>query len=222
MPTRNYLFHIFLSTLPIFSSSYKICIVGASSGLGKELVYQSTNKSDIEVIALSNSYKEFEIPCRVDSFQEPPNYQKKTFEDPAIIRGNYWENINDLNYDHLILTTSAKPFQKDYSDELTKKFIDNLSTKCKSISLISAYGAGDSLNVYEPGISIMNSWYLKYVYRAKNNQENILNQLDDVSVKIYRPKALSYGKTLFNSISRQKLAQIILYDIHKLNYKLYL
>ena len=216
MPSTNLLLYIFLSTLPIISSSYKICIVGASSGLGKELVYQSTNKSDIEIIALSNSYKEFEIPCRVDSFQEPSNYQKETFEDPAIIRGNYWENINDLNYEHLILTTSAKPFEKDYSDELTQKFIDNLSTKCKSISLISAYGAGDSLNVYEPGISIMNSWYLKDVYRAKNNQENILNQLNDVSVKIYRPKALSYGKTLLNSISRQKLAQIILHDIGKL------
>ena len=215
MPYTNLLLYIFLSTLPTILS-YKICIVGASSGLGKELIYQSTNKSDIEIIALSNSYKEFEIPCRVDSFQEPSNYQKETFEDPTIIRGNYWENINDLNYDHLILTTGAKPFEKDYSDELTKKFIDNLSTKCKSISLISAYGAGDSLNMYEPGISIMNAWYLKDVYRAKNNQENILNQLDDVSVKIYRPKALSYGKTILNSISRQKLAQIILHDISKL------
>ena len=215
MLSTNLLLYIFLSTLPIISS-YKICIVGASSGLGKELIYQSTNKSDIEIIALSNSYKEFEIPCRVDSFQEPFDYQKETFEDPSIIRGNYWENINDLNYDHLILTTGAKPFEKDYSDELTQKFIDNLSTKCKSISLISAYGVGDSLNAYEPGISIMNAWYLKDVYRAKNNQENLLNQLDDVSIKIYRPKALSYGKTLLNSISRQKLAQIILHDIGKL------
>ena len=45
MPYTNLLLYIFLSTLPIISS-YKICIVGASSGLGKELVYQSTNKSD--------------------------------------------------------------------------------------------------------------------------------------------------------------------------------
>lgn len=215
----NFLFHIFLFTLPVISSPYKICIVGASSGLGKELIYQSTNKSDIEIIALSNSYKELEIPCRVDSFQEPSNYQKETFQDPTILRGNYWENINDLNYDHLILTTGAQPFEKDYSDELTQKFIDNLSTKCKSISLISAYGVGDSLNLYEPGISIMNAWYLKDVYRAKNNQENLLNQfnsLNDVSIKIYRPKALSYGKTLLNSISRKKLAEIILHDISKL------
>ena len=50
----------------------------------------------------------------------------------------------------------------------------------------------------------------------KNNQENLLNQLDDVSIKIYRPKALSYGKTLLNSISRKNLAEIILHDIHKL------
>ena len=56
MPSTNLLLYIFLSTLPTISS-YKICIVGASSGLGKELIYQSTNKSDIEIIALSNSYK---------------------------------------------------------------------------------------------------------------------------------------------------------------------
>jgi hypothetical protein len=66
----------------------------------------------------------------------------------------------------------------------------------------------------------MNAWYLKDVYRAKNKQENLLNQfnsLNDVSIKIYRPKALSYGKTLLNSISRKKLAEIILHDIRKLN-----
>ena len=214
---KKFLFAVLICSLPIFSKSYKICIVGASSGLGKELIYQSYNKSNIEIIALSNSNKDLEIPYRGDSFQEPRNLQKETFGDSSIIKGNYWENINDFNYDHLILTTSAKPFEKDYSDELTKKFIDNLSCKCKSISLISAYGVGDSLNLYEPGITIMNAWYLKDVYRAKNSQENLLNQLNDVSIKIYRPKALSYGKTILNSISRQKLAQIILHDINKLN-----
>ena len=69
MSPTNLFLYIFLSTLPTISS-YKICIVGASSGLGKELVYQSTNKSDIEIIALSNSLKEFEIPCRVDPFRK--------------------------------------------------------------------------------------------------------------------------------------------------------
>jgi hypothetical protein len=193
------------------SVAYKICIAGATSGLGKELLYQSIGNKNVELFALSSSLKELTVPCRTNSFQEIKT--KETFDDPSIIKGNYWEDITKYDYDHLVLTTGAKPFENDYSDELTHKFIEHLSTRCKSISLVSAYGVGDSLNLYEPGISIMNIWYLKDVYRAKYEQERMLNSLDNVLVKIYRPKALSYGDTALNSISRKDLAEQILSEI---------
>ena len=53
----------------------------------------------------------------------------------------------------------------------------------------------------------MDSLYLKDVYRAKNYQEKALNNYKgDVNKLIYRPKALSYGKTLLDSTSRFELA----------------
>ena len=57
----------------------------------------------------------------------------------------------------------------------------------------------------------MNKWYLKDVYRAKNEQEKLVNKYNDKIKKyIYRPKALSYGETLIDSISRKDLASEIL------------
>lgn len=193
-------------------NAYKICVVGATSGLGKELIYQGVNERKHDIIALSNAKKDLSIPCRTNSFQEIKNQEK--FNHPNIISGNYWEDISKFQYEHLILTTSAKPFEDDYSDKLTKKLIEQIPKKCKSITLISAYGVGDSLKKYDPGIGIMNAWYLKDVYRAKNEQENILKSFKKkIKIKIFRPKALSYGDTILNSISRKDLAEEILDNI---------
>ena len=60
----------------------------------------------------------------------------------------------------------------------------------------------------------MNNLYLKDVYRAKNNQETKLKDLNkNVKKIIYRPNALSYGKTFFNSTTRYDLAEKILKDL---------
>ena len=91
-----------------------------------------------------------------------------------------------------------------------------LSLQCQSISLISAFGVGDSLQLGNLGIQIMDSLYLKDVYRAKNQQELLVNNFMDQPVKkfIYRPKALSYGDTILNSTPRQRLAEEILNNIY--------
>ena len=97
-----------------------------------------------------------------------------------------------------------------------EKFLNNLSEKCKTIVLISAYGVGDSLDKANLGIQVMNSIYLKDVYRSKNQQESLLIEHDDIKIRkiIYRPKALSYGKTNFaDSVSRYNLANSILNDL---------
>ena len=62
----------------------------------------------------------------------------------------------------------------------------------------------------------MNDWYLKDVYRVKNEQERMLDynifkaKYPDIKRYIIRPKALSYGKTVLNSGTRQELAKNIL------------
>ena len=54
----------------------------------------------------------------------------------------------------------------------------------------------------------MEKLYLKDVYRAKNRQEYLLNNLKKKVKKfIYRPKALSYGNTFFEATTRKELAE---------------
>ena len=64
----------------------------------------------------------------------------------------------------------------------------------------------------------MDKLYLKDVYRAKNKQENLINEINKIDsnvnyTKIYRPKALSYGETFLDSTSRQSLAEEMLEDL---------
>ena len=205
---------LFLFLYGTLSSAYNLCVVGSTSGLGKELVYQSTVDRNMSVLALSGTSKPLTIPCRVNSFEEIKS--QPIFNNPNIEKGNYWKCLKDYDYENIVFTTSAKPFKEDYSDRLLVKIMADLPKSCKHLILISAYGVGDSLNENELGINVMNKWYLKDVYRSKNNQENIL-ELDifkkkypQLKTTILRPKALSYGKTILSSISRQQLAKDIL------------
>ena len=62
----------------------------------------------------------------------------------------------------------------------------------------------------------MNNWYLKDVYRAKNEIETALNKYDGpIQIYIYRPEALSHGVTFLNSTTRQNMAKKILNNIVK-------
>lgn len=79
---------------------------------------------------------------------------------------------------------------------------------------MSAYGVGDSINEANLGIVSMRNWYLKDVYRAKEEQERLVNNFKkNIKKYIYRPKVLSYGNTFFESIPRQKMAKEILENI---------
>lgn len=205
----------FLMVILSLAESLKICVIGSGSGLGKEIIYQGVNERQVDIIALSSTNKDTMIPCRTNSFSEIKNEER--FYHPNIIKGSYWDSLDNLEYDHLVLTTSAKPFENDYSDSLTKKILQELPVRCKTISMISAYGVGETLKGSNAGIGIMNAWYLKDVYRAKNEQEKLLKEFskfDKVKLKIYRPNALSYGDTLLDSTSRQRLASQILDDIY--------
>ena len=204
---------LFLYNLIYFNYGYNIAIVGSNGNLGREIVYQSLFDKGFTVLGLtSNPYSILE-PSRINSFNYNNNNLKEIKSDNLTLY-NYWSNI-DQSYNHLIFCTNAKPFKKDYSVELTKKLIYNLPSKCRSISLVSAFGVGDSIKNGNLGIKIMNNFYLKDIYRSKNIQEKLILNLNNPNIKkfIYRPNALSFGETLLNSIPRKILANEILNNI---------
>lgn len=202
---------ILLGAMFLLVKSFNLAVVGASSDLGKEIIYQGIIERKFNVLGFSSNSK-ISYPFRGDSFKKQVTMPE--FINNNLTIENYWENIGYYEYDHLIFSTSASPFQKDYSDLLTKKFLDTLPKSCKSISLVSAFGVGNSLYEGNLGIQIMNNLYLKDVYRAKNEQEKLLENLDlNIKKFIYRPKALSYGYTKLESIPRDKFAKKILDDL---------
>ena len=195
----------------VLSNAFNVAVVGASSDLGREILYQGIVERNLKMIGFSSKNRVF-VPYRGNSFNK--NGEMPEFKNDNLKIENYWGNVLGYNYDHIIFCTSAKPFQEDYSDELTNKFIKNLPISCKSISLVSAFGVGDSLKDGNLGIQVMNNVYLKDVYRAKNIQEKLLKDDESNITKIiYRPRALSYGSTKLKSISRQQLAKEILDDL---------
>ena len=197
------------------SISYKLCIVGAGSGLGKELVYQTLNDNN-EVLALTSNPYKVSYPFRLGGLNDPRSneelFNNRIISDKLTI-DNYWNDINNqYEYDHLIFTTSGTAFSDDYSFKLTSKFMETLPECCRTVSLISANGVGDSLKNSSIGIKVMNNWYLKDVYKSKNLQEICLNAYTNNKIGkfIYRPKALSYGESNFDTTSRFQLASMLL------------
>lgn len=205
---------LLLSILSKVSSyAYNLCVVGASSGLGRELVYQGSLDRNKTVLALT-SQPVLRKPCRVNSFTEIKN--QPIYITNKVDRDHYWKDLSNYDYQHIVFTTSAKPFKEDFSDRLMCKIMQRLPKSCKTVTLVSAYGVGNSLKNKEVAIKVMNDWYLKDVYRVKNEQERMLDynifkaKYPDIKRYIIRPKALSYGKTVLNSVTRQDLAKNIL------------
>lgn len=202
-----YMFFDFINLV----STFKLCIVGAGSSLGRELVSQGISNYNCTVLGLTGNKKSIEYPFRGDGFNE--NTPMKKMVHPNLVMDSYWNHIKD-NYQHLILCTGAGPFEKDYSDKLTLKMLESLPSSCKSINLISAWGTGDSLDKSNWGIKVMNSWYLQDSYRAKNEQEKMIQKFEDKMItRVYRPKALSFGNTFLESTSRFDFANEILENI---------
>ena len=162
-----------LCNLGQYVFGYNLAVVGANSNLGREIIFQAIYGKNLEVLGLSSKTDKLYQPSRINSFNSNTRNQLE-LKSPKLTLYNYWSNIYQ-DYDHLIFCTSAKPFQKDYSDRLTQKLLQNLSSQCQSISLVSAFGVGDSLQQGNLGIQIMDSLYLKDVYRAKNQQELLIN-----------------------------------------------
>ena len=195
------------------SNSYKICVAGASSALGREVIYQSLNDKKFNVLGFTNNFDKVCEPYRGTGLNDKSSKDLITSSNLKLLP--YSKISNDINYDALVISIGGTAFEKnDYSAEVTKKLIDNLPNSCKTISLVSAYGVGDSINKANFGIVSMKNWYLKNVYSSKEEQENIIKNIKKgIKKNIYRPKVLSYGKTIFDSTPREKLAKQILDEL---------
>lgn len=188
---------------------YNLCVVGAGSGLGRELVYQAVTDRNMSVLALT-SKKAIREPFRGDGYED--NENTPLIMDPLLDIDNYWTHIKS-DYDALVICTGGKPFVDDYSDILTEKYLEHLSKKCTDVSIVSAYSVNnDTLEKFSIPFQIMGNFYLKDTYRAKRKQEELLKKYDTLPIrkKLFTPRALSYGKTLFPSTTREDLAKEIL------------
>ena len=207
----KYVFKLLLILLNInIINGFDLCILGASSGLGREIIYQGLD-NNIKILALTSNPENIKIPYRGRGLKYKDN--NLLLRSPNLEICEYNDFVN-YNFSNIVLTSGAQPFQKDYSDSLTKNILNCEKLNLQNIVLISAYGVGDSLINSNPGIKIMNNLYLQDVYRAKNAQEELLENYKknnaETNIKIFRPKALSYGVNLYGAKSRETLAKEIL------------
>lgn len=208
----KYTLYLLLSLINIqFIQCFDLCLLGASSDLGKEIIFQGLNNKNIKILALTNNPNNIIIPYRGGGLNN--KNKKSLLRSPNLEISSYNSFIN-YNFSNIVLTSGAKPFQNDYSDILTKNILNCESLTLENIILISAYGVGNSLNNANPGIKIMNNLYLQDVYRAKNAQEELLNNYKknnkETNIKIFRPQGLSYGINIYGLKSRESLANEIL------------
>ena len=189
---------------------FDLCVVGSSGGLGRELIYQGINNNK-KILALSNNPNNIKIPYRGGGLTS--KNENLLLKSPNLEIINY-NDFSNYNFSNVVFASGAKPFEKDYSDIFTKNILNCESLNLENIVLISAYGVGDSLSKSNPGIKIMNNLYLQDVYRAKNVQEELLENYKKnnpkTNIKILRPKALSYGVNLYLAKPREILAKEIL------------
>ena len=193
-----------------FVNSFDLCVLGASSGLGREIIYQGLNNNK-KILGLTSNSKNIKIPYRGGGLKYKDN--NLLLKSPNLKITNYNDFVN-YNFSNIVLTSGAQPFQEDYSDILTKNILNCEKLNLKNIVLISAHGVGNSLSNSNLGIKIMNNLYLQDVYRAKNAQEELLNNYKKINpetnIQILRPKALSYGVNIYSAKSRQIFAKEIL------------
>ena len=149
---------------------FNLCVVGGSSGLGREIIYQAIEK-DLKILTLTNNPNNIKIPYRGGGLN---NKNSNLLLRSSNLEIDSYDNYIDYNFSNIIFTTGAKPFQNDYSDIITKNILSSKSFNFYNIVLLSAYGVGDSLTDSNPGIKIMNNLYLQDFYRAKNEQEKTL------------------------------------------------
>ena len=74
-------------------NAFNICVVGPSSDLGKELVYQSIKNQNYTVLGLTSNKKPVTVPFRGNSFTK--KIENEIFTNKNLVIENYWKHIGE-------------------------------------------------------------------------------------------------------------------------------
>ena len=187
--------------LPVMSSSKTVphvTVVGGHGALGRELVYQCIQRG-WQVTALTRREDPIRTPARRGWLD--PQSNESPILNSMLLQTKQTQGSCTVcpQCDAVVFALSGKPFQPDDSTEVVQSICKSLPQSCESICLVSAYGVGGEGDV---AISVMREWYLKSTYRAKKEQEDIVQQYDnELRTCILRPRVLSYTSIPFNTIT---------------------
>ena len=194
-----------------------VAVVGAHGGLGRELVSQCIEREWNVRACVCRPASPLYEPSRNGWLSEGTQSTREMVSEYLSV-----EDVSDSTpvscrralrgTDAVVFALGGKPFQPDTTTELVMKMCESLPRSCRSVCLVSAYGVADSLRGANAGIQLMSSWYLADTYRQKGRQEGIVNALKGRSVRVIRPRVLSYGEIPLNPVAvpRQRLAADIL------------
>ena len=95
-----------------------MCVIGASSRLGRELIYQGIKEQNLKILGLTSKSEIYE-PYHGNSFEDRGN--NLLYKNNNLVLLNYWDHITS-DYDNIVFCTSSRPYGIDYSDKLTENF----------------------------------------------------------------------------------------------------
>ena len=190
-----------------------ITVVGAQGHLGRELVAQSLQRQWTVCGLVRRPQEPILYPTRRGWLSPTNDYMATPM--PQLDRLVLTSEVADCaDTDAIVIAASARPFaprtevqgQVDAVRELCAR-----ATPDTCICLVSAHGAGDSLEGADAGIQFMHAAYLREAYSAKEEQERLVRE-SGARVRILRPRVLSFAPIPFNPISttREDLARDIL------------
>lgn len=194
----------------ITATAYTISIVGAQGRLGRELVAQSLQRGwNVEGI-VRRPLDPILQPVKKGWLTPDVNERSEPISSPRL---TLTSELDASEADGVVFCMSARPFAPRSEMSNQTNVVRAILKTCSHdtrICLVSAYGAGDSLNGSNAGIQFMHSVYLREAYAAKEEQEILVSRCN--SSLILRPRVLSFSEIPLNPVAvpRFRLASNIL------------
>lgn len=196
------------SMFSIFAFGFTITVGGAQGNLGRELVAQSLQRGWDVVGVVRRPNDPVFMPWR-KGWLSPVSDKLEPIRSERLVLTT---DTDCGSTDAVVFAFSGKPFGNEgiRQTDVVRRMCDTSPNETR-LCFVSAHGTGDSAVNANLGIQVMNKWYLKDVYNAKQSQEDIILQTFNPSL-ILRPKVLSYENIPLNPLAtrRQDLAREIL------------
>ena len=201
---------IILALAPAYLA-YTVAIAGIQGRLGRELAWQARQRDWTPVgVGVRRPDDPVLAPVRAGWLSES---RRATVEPMHGIQLRT-APVTPAHADALVLCMSGRPFATREEMAAQTRLVRSLvktSAPHARVVLVSAHGAGDSLEGSDLGIQVMHSAYLRHTYAAKEDQEEILRASERPTL-VLRPRVLSHASIPFNPIdtTRADLATEIL------------